>query len=50
MTSFEAPFKDVILPTLPPPTEAGCSRFELPLVGREQFFAVSWLCSIILFN
>ena len=37
MTTFEAPFSEFISET-PPPTEAGCKRFELPLVVRDQFF------------
>ena len=32
MTSFQTPRS-----IFSPPTEAGCNRFELPLVAREQF-------------
>ena len=36
------------LPTPPPPIEAGCNWFELPLVVREQFF---WrLAGYVLFS
>ena len=36
MTSFEAPLNSPPPPPPPPPAEAGCNRFELPLVVREQ--------------
>ena len=35
MTIFEALLSEF---SYPPPTEAGCSRFALPLVVREQVF------------